>query len=671
MSKDTKDTDETLDNRRDREEIYEARRQQNQERIDRIKGSIDPDVFDLWETALSLPAIGKSDPKSLRYTTEQDIPGLTEKLNKHGQIESISMDSMNEFAEFLIARYHITNMCGLIAGWDDDGHRVLDKDKIIDLAIGLAYDVINSPRMYNDVFGTIQHFAPKVDIDEVAPYTGFTNGVLNTETGEWTPDPEAIPTFFTIPHEYHPEATVNPNSTAYQFLYTLADQRDDIFGLLTEVVGVLLSASLSRREIPLIVSEGQHGKSTFLNAMSYMLGRDNVANTSVERLGDTFGMQDLIGKSAMFADDMPSDVLSSSTVSMLKLIGSHETATVNRKYLEAVNVRLMCNVIMTSNTQPRMKLRDANSGVWERLAPVPFNADFSDNGTYKRIPNMRAILHDETFLEDLISIGVNIGLPRLRANEWRFTKTSETQKLKLEGRKDSDNVARFIDEVVAPYTGHGAGDPLCLHGFKVSNVYETYLWFCDRARDNSKPLSRRAFTQQIHANLTSLDSKLLYIGNNMHARGLADSSGSARFFVNDNLGKPDEVSIFFLQDFATGTRDAQGRIISGSSTKQLCGIVTENISTHKVTTQNGAIDAHLIDSDDIDKSDIEAVDANDATIPEGIADTLIFATFGHVPTTAEPEEPPLQQLEQQTPPKAPPSDSPGTNSWPTETSDVS
>jgi putative DNA primase/helicase len=173
-----------------------------------------------------------------------------------------------------------------------------------------------------------------------------------------------------LPHQFDPRATC-PNWLA--FLEQVFDGDQERIQTLQQWFGYNLIADNRQHKLALLIGPPRSGKGTTMAVMSAMLGKHNVANTSLASLGGRFGLEPLVGKMAALIDEGHLGKFSdtSQILERLKAISGGSEQTVDRKGIAAMSsVALKVRFTITVNELPR--LSDSSAAMRSRLLVLPF-----------------------------------------------------------------------------------------------------------------------------------------------------------------------------------------------------------------------------------------------------------------------------------------------------------
>src|SRR5207342_3345002 len=91
--------------------------------------------------------------------------------------------------------------------------------------------------------------------------------------------------------------------TWHGFLTQLWPEDPDSIAALQEWFGYVLSGRTDQQKILLIVGPSRSGKGTIARVLKALVGKENLAGTTLAGLGTNFGLSTLIGKSLAIISD--------------------------------------------------------------------------------------------------------------------------------------------------------------------------------------------------------------------------------------------------------------------------------------------------------------------------------------------------------------------------------
>lgn len=316
-----------------------------------------------------------------------------------------------------------------------------------------------------------------------ANYIAFRNGIYDLVDGslhEFTPD---IVVTNKIPWDYVPDAY---DEAADKALDRLAVSDQQVRDVLEECIGACMyrDARLGGGKAFILTGEKSNGKSTFLDMLKNMLGRDNVASLDIKEIGDRFSTSMIAGKLANIGDDIADDFLQGSQVAIFKKVVTGNRIKAEMKGQDPFEFDPYCKLIFSANDIPRMK--DKTGAVMRRLVIIPFNATFT-----KETPGYDVDIIEKltapAAMQYLICCGIK-GLQRVRV-EQAYTICTKVQEQLDEYELENNPIIGFIDD---------AGIDTIIHE-PTADVYRRYQIYCQQAALQAS--SRPVFTKQINKRL--------------------------------------------------------------------------------------------------------------------------------------------------------------------------
>jgi putative DNA primase/helicase len=120
------------------------------------------------------------------------------------------------------------------------------------------------------------------------------------------------------------------------------------------VFGYLLSGDTRLQKMFLIVGPRRSGKGTIARVLSALLGRHNVAGSTLSSLATNFGLSPLIGKPLTIVSDARISDGHSIVIERLLSITGEDLLTIDRKYRDPWTGTLPTRVLIMSNELPRL-----------------------------------------------------------------------------------------------------------------------------------------------------------------------------------------------------------------------------------------------------------------------------------------------------------------------------
>jgi putative DNA primase/helicase len=260
----------------------------------------------------------------------------------------------------------------------------------------------------------------------------FKNGVLDLSTKKFEPHSPVFGFRSTLPYDYDPEAK---SPVFDQFMKDITCNRADLCNLLLEYMGFAFSNMAYRWHKALILTgEGSNGKSTFLEVMRELAGRDAYSSLLLNELSNDTKRFLMVGKLFNIAEETPKRGLGDSSI--FKILVSGGAFDVKQLYKQPETIHEnRTKLIMACNELPTNA--DPTHGLFRRLIIVPFDAIFKDGNIDYDIGKK---LHDE--LPGIFNRVIE-GYDRLM-EQGRFTVCKDVDELIDEYRTSTDSVAEWL-----------------------------------------------------------------------------------------------------------------------------------------------------------------------------------------------------------------------------------
>lgn len=320
------------------------------------------------------------------------------------------------------------------------------------------------------------------DNTEPAPahLIAFRNGLLNVLDDSFIPfSPDHIITN-RIEWDYNPNAY---DELTDKTLDKIACQDGPIRALLEEAAGYCLFRRNELGKAFILTGSGSNGKSTFLNMVKFMLGRENVSSLDLKKLSDRFSTVMLFGKLANIGDDISDEFMMDTSI--FKKIVTGETIDAEQKGQPKFEFEPFVKLFFSANNIPRMgKGRDWDA-IKRRLIIIPFAAKFSpDDPDY--VPFIGDKLRTQSAVEYLIRVGVE-GLKRVLIAR-QFSKSDKVQRELDEYEESNNPLLAFVRECEE--------EGYFIENQPTAEVYERYAEFC--IANNLKPMSKIEFSKALN-----------------------------------------------------------------------------------------------------------------------------------------------------------------------------
>ena len=215
------------------------------------------------------------------------------------------------------------------------------------------------------VTAVYEEFPPNSDI------IVFENGTLETATGHFRINSPRDLVSSALGIRYNPGRKDMP-WTKY-FLETIANGDDDLYELMLQVIGYILSNDVKAKSFFYLEGVGDAGKSRFCDLIASFFpasGTNKVARIALQDLGGKFALGNLVNAKLNISEDLPDSPLSPTTVSRIKMISDGNRLEAEAKYVQPFSFRPLCKLLFASNHPLRLKEHDA--AFVSRVVYIPF-----------------------------------------------------------------------------------------------------------------------------------------------------------------------------------------------------------------------------------------------------------------------------------------------------------
>lgn len=305
------------------------------------------------------------------------------------------------------------------------------------------------------------------------PYLiALNDSILNIKTKEQLD--------FSPTHIIKNKIKVNYNPDAYhelmdKTLNKICCNNKDLRLLIEEMIGYTLFKRNELRKCFILTGGGSNGKSTLLDVLKELLGKENIASVSLSELNDRFKTFQLEGKLANIGDDISDKYIDDN--STFKKLVTGETVNVERKGKDPYDFNNYSKLLFSCNTLPR--INDLSDGLKTRLLFVPFNARFSKNDP-DYDPWIKDKLLTNKGMEYLLKIALQ-GLDRIISAK-SFTRVQVVEDAWNEYEKINNPIVEFIEE-------NKIENELC------TDVFRKYQVWC--AENGNKPVGKNKLTTEL------------------------------------------------------------------------------------------------------------------------------------------------------------------------------
>lgn len=371
----------------------------------------------------------------------------------------------DRLSEFLVKYLNVIEVDNTVFYFDNKCYSRLDQKTFGRKLVGIYPQLTDAKR--NEVYKQVLLSALDVGqekVDNDLKFIAFNNGLLNIENFEMEePSPKHY-VFNLIPHNYNAFAV---SDLASRFINAFCSQDNEVVNTIYELVGHCLYRRNTIRGCFLLVGNKRNGKSTFLDFLSFSLGKDNVSQLKMQEINERFKTAELEGKLANIGDDISDEYISDPN--KLKSAVTSNPLTVERKGEDPKTIVPYATQIFSANEIPRVK--DPSGAMLDRLNIIPCKGFFSaEQPGYD--PDIGLKLATEDAAEFLLSQGV-VGLKRILSNK-QLTQPACAQPIIEDYQNSTNPVMGFLRN-----KEFGFANISTLHLARVDDIYQIYLGYCE------------------------------------------------------------------------------------------------------------------------------------------------------------------------------------------------
>ena len=339
----------------------------------------------------------------------------------------------DNFSHYLMEKANIVNLYNELYIYQDgvyvNGNTFIEREMINHIS-----RLTNSQR--TEVLKYLKLIAPRIEASSEY-YIAFNNGIYDLASDSMMQFSEEFVITNKIPWDYNPDAY---SEIADRTLNKLACNDSSIRAVLEECIGYCFFRRNELRKSFMLLGEKKNGKSTFLEMLKNVIGKDNCSALDLKEIGDRFRTAQIFGRLVNIGDDIDSQYIEN--VGTFKKVVSGNGITIENKGQDPIEIEPYCKFIFSANDIPRMK--DRSGAVLDRLIFIPFNAVFS-----KEDPDFDPYIIDKLRTREATEYLIRIGIAGLkRVLEKREFTVPEQSKTELQEFNERNNpILLFIKEI--------------------------------------------------------------------------------------------------------------------------------------------------------------------------------------------------------------------------------
>lgn len=270
-------------------------------------------------------------------------------------------------------------------------------------------------------------------------FFNFTNGMLRLSTFELLPHSPMYYSTVQVEYAWNPSAEC-PNWR--QALNEITDEAHERVLLLQEMFGYCLLPDCRFERGFILMGDGANGKSTILEMLRSMLGKENTSNVTLSALPESFERIRLLHKMANISTETTSKVKGAEEI--LKTIISGETVSASYKHRNAIEFDPYATCIFATNSLQESE--DTTYGFLRKICFIKFDVQFKSKPRLAHERKKR--VNTDNFLKPELPGVLRwaiAGLQRL-LKQGDFTDTLDHRKVMAEFISLSNPVASWLED---------------------------------------------------------------------------------------------------------------------------------------------------------------------------------------------------------------------------------
>jgi putative DNA primase/helicase len=335
------------------------------------------------------------------------------------------------------------------------------------------------------VCSTLKH------IEETPPHLiALRNGVFDLKTKQLEPFDPSYFILNGLPIVYDPKADCDEIK---KFIAEVVHPED--IKILQEIAGYSLWRAYPLHKAIMLVGEGANGKSTFLELLRTMLGRENVSTIPLHDLEtSSFARSSLYGKLANIYPDLSDKGLRGT--GYFKMLSGGDTVSAEYKFHDRFEFKNYAKLIFSCNKVPESP--DDTTAFFRRWIIINFPKQFLE-GDPKTDPNILEKLTSEEELSGFFNWAIE-GLERLLKNG-RFSTGKSVEETREQYIRASDPVKAFAMDCIEQKAGSVVSK---------EEVYKAFLDYCQEMRLPTCP--KNIFAMKLSQHVPNIQSEIKRVG---------------------------------------------------------------------------------------------------------------------------------------------------------------
>lgn len=324
--------------------------------------------------------------------------------------------------------------------------------------------------------------AREAKIDKESGIINFKNGLFDVNDRKLH---QHTPNFFSINQI---NTNYNPNVMSVRAIDDVLDKlstnNKERKQTILEMIGYCMTTSVKLQKAFILYGEtARNGKSTLINIITELIGRENVGNVSFKDMNkNRFAAAGISGKLLNVGSEMADDYLED--VSIFKMFITGDYLEIEEKFKQKQTISPFAKFIFNANALPTVA--DKTNGFYRRLHIIPLETSF----TNKDAENFD---FNKLISKDGLEYLAKISLEAFLSMKEQFSNYEESKKEIIKYMISSNSILSFINDKYYIYN-------FCKKTKKHSalDVHSSYKKYC--TENQYRPIGRNKFYKEIEKN---------------------------------------------------------------------------------------------------------------------------------------------------------------------------
>lgn len=245
-----------------------------------------------------------------------------------------------------------------------------------------------------------------------------------------------------------------------RFIYTSLENDESKKTLLLQMIGYLLSSFTGAKKSFYLVGKPHSGKSLLCRIISYMVGKENVSNIPIHKLGERFAIAEYSRNKLNISAESSSFDLKD--INIFKSIVGNDELSAEDKGKDFFHFKSEIKLLFAGNQMPNISEDESSTAFTDRLIFLKFN---------RSTPSCEIDYELEDKLkrevDGIFTLAVDY-LDELVRNNFNFTIPNESKLFLDEYRNRQNHIEEFIEEYC------NIGEEYRVHISEIYMIYEDY-----------------------------------------------------------------------------------------------------------------------------------------------------------------------------------------------------